>query len=164
MNLLNSLKKMVLVAVLLTAGIANATVLQFDLTGDYTASFKLDTADVPSDYDIGAGFVQFNVAGFFAGSLNNIANVTFFNASLGGGLRFDEQDGSATLLITNGPQLYTGLENAPTFLLGTFPLTEFDGTGVYALTIAEVPEPATGAMLLGGLAVMAALRKRKYKA
>lgn len=161
MNLLDGLKKLMLVVVLLTAGIANATVLQFNLTGDYTASFKLDTADIPNDYDIGAGFVQFSVQGMFPGSLTNVVNVIFFNATEGGGLRFDEEDGSATLLNTNGPQLYTGLEDAPTILLGTFPLTEFEGTGNYTLTIAEVPEPATGAMLLGGFAILYGMRRRR---
>lgn len=164
MNLLNYLKKIALVAMLLTAGVANASILQFSLTGDYTATFRLDTAAIPSDFDIGNGFVQFSVAGTFPGSANNIVNVIFYNVSQGGGLEFDEEDGSSSLLVTNGPQLYTGFEDHPTILLGDFALTQFEGAGTYALTIAEVPEPATGAMLLGGLAVMTALRRRRFGA
>jgi hypothetical protein len=48
-------------------------------------------------------------------------------------------------------------------------LKEFGGLGSYTLTVTDltpgpvtVPEPATGAMLFGGLGLMYALRKRRY--
>ena len=70
------------------------------------------------------------------------------------------------LLSTDGPQLYSGAEATPTFLTGTFLLTEFGGTGTYTLTIsnpaaAAVPEPATWAMMLAGFGMVGVgLRRR----
>lgn len=74
-------------------------------------------------------------------------------------------------MSTEGFQLYTGPEDSPTFRPGTFALTEFDGTGRYALTVTDldalpeppvdVPEPASTALLLGGLGVLLASCKRR---
>jgi hypothetical protein len=73
--------------------------------------------------------------------------------------------------LTDGPQLYTGSEDSPMFSLGTFFLTEFEGTQTYILTVTQadtgdgtdVPEPASAALLIGGLGAMYALRKRKTR-
>ena len=69
------------------------------------------------------------------------------------------------LLVAVGPQRYTGAESAPTFQLGNFALTESrDGVGRYTLTISAVsaaPEPATFALLLGGLVVGGAAVARR---
>jgi hypothetical protein len=172
MNMMKRLKSAVALAMLLTAGVANAGLYQFDLGGDYTASWRLDSMPVPSVDFIGEGFFVEDVPGRFQGSDSDRAGLWFFNAGWGGGLEIDAFDRPAFLLVTDGPQLYTGTESNPTFRLGTFAMTEFArlGSGRYSLTVtdldagpgpADVPEPATGAMLLAGLGLLYASRKRR---
>ena len=153
---------------LLSAGAANAALYNFTLTGGYTASWQLDSAPAPDVTSTGEGFILWDVEGF-NDALLGVADITFYNIAIGGGLGIEDFYGDEVLLVADGPQLYTGSESNPVFSLGTFVLTEFLGTQTYILTISQVgagggtdvPEPATGALLLGGIAVMAALRKRK---
>ena len=169
MNLIKSLKSAAIAVMLFSAGVANAGLYQFNLTGDYTASWQLEST-VVSDIDAtGEGFVLWDVEGNFPGSLFGVvADLTFYNAAIGGGMEILDFYGDTLLLSTDGPQLYTGGETNPVFRLGTFGLTEFMGTGSYTLTITDldagpspVPEPASTAMLLGGLGLMYASRKRR---
>jgi len=171
MNLMKSLRNTAAILMLGAAGLANAGLYQFNLTGDYSASWQMDSAAVPDVYSTGQGMIYEDVAGNFPGSLFNLADLTFYKADLGGGLEIYDWYGDTVLLLTDGPQLYTGTEKAPTFRLGTFGLTDFDGPGSYTLTITDldagpgpvdVPEPATTAMLLGGMGVLYASRKRRF--
>lgn len=168
MNLMKSLRNAVAAVMLLSAGVANAGLYQFELTGDYTATWQVDSSPAPDVVGDGEGFILWDVVGVFPGSLFDIADLTFYNTAIGGGFEIYDWWNDTYLLVTDGLQLYSGPESAPTFNLGTFALSEYMGTGSYTLTITdleagEVPEPATGAMLLGGLAAMAALRKRRQK-
>lgn len=89
----------------------------------------------------------------------------FYNTNWGGG--FDLWTGTNFPLVdAYGPQLYTGLESAPTFLPGTFSFTDYgNGNGpVYGgtLQVTPAPEPSTLCMLGIGLAIFlgfALLRK-----
>lgn len=166
MRLLKSLRTAAVAVLLFSSGVAHAALIQFNLTGDYTASWQLDTSQPPEDPFIGLWATYGNVTGSFPGATQPGLYVTFYSPALDGGFEiFDNNLGDA-LVATAGPQLYTGLETDPVFLLGTFALTDYDGPGIYLLTISEVvaeavvPEPATGAMLLGGLALMVASRRR----
>ena len=176
LNLMKSLKTAAAVAVLFSASMANAALLQFNLTGDYTASWQLNSTVVPDEAVEDVGFVLADVEGNFLGSLLDVADLVFYNGAEGGGFSIEDYYGGVTLLVTDGPQLYTGPEDTPTFALGSFALTEFGGSGSYTLTVTdldagpgpgpgpqpgEVPEPATAAMLLGGLGLMYASRKRR---
>jgi len=164
MNLMKMVRNAALAAILLSAGVANAVVLQFTVTGDYTATWQVNANPNPDIASPGEGFILWDVEGF-DDAIFGIADLTFYNAAIGGGLEIYDFWNDVYLLSAEGPQLYGGSEENPTFLLGTFALTEFEGTGAYTLTIAEVgapaavPEPATGALLIGGLALMAARRR-----
>lgn len=169
MNLFKALRNIAVAALMLSAGVANAALYQFNLTGDYTASWQLNSPVVPDDGASGVGFVLYNVDGSFPGSATGLTDLYFFNADQGGGLEIYDFFGDRDLLLTDGPQLYSGDEEGiATFLLGTFLLTDFGGTGTYTLTVTDldatppgsVPEPATAAMLIAGLGLLAASRKR----
>lgn len=159
------LRNLALAATLLSAGVANAGLLQFQITGDYTATWTLDSNPTPDLAGEGEGFVVWDVE--FPDAVLGVADFWFFNADLGGGLQIEDFYGGSYLLVTDGPQLYSGSELAPEFLLGTYDLTEYLGSGSYVLTISsldvpgEVPEPATGALLIGGLGLLIAARKRR---
>jgi hypothetical protein len=167
MNLMKSLRTAALAVMVFSAGVANATLLNFSLTGDYTASWQLDSTAKPDGSSTGQGFVFNDVEGTFPGSLFNMADLTFYNDNQGGGLQIYDWWNDEVLLVSDGIQLYTGKESSPVFKLGTFKLTEFDGSGLYTLTVSNaeavaVPEPATGAILLGGLGLMYLIRKRRH--
>lgn len=167
MKIIKCLRNLVLSAMLLSAGVAHAGLLQFQVTGDYTASWTLDSTLTPDEIYEGEGFILYDIEGDFPGSFFNFADLSFFSNDIGGGLQIEDFYGGTVLLSTDGPQLYSGSEFNPTFLTGTFNLTQYLGTGSYVLTITdldapgEVPEPATGALLIGGLGLLIAARKRR---
>ena len=166
MALMKSLKNVLLAAMLCSAGVANAALLQFNVTGDYTASWQMDAERVPEEYFGEVGLVMWEVAGTYAGSASSMADIGSFNGGFGGGLSILDLDTFAYLLVADGPQIYAGTETNPLFAPGIFALTEYEGTGRYLLTVTEVaeaavPEPATGALLLGGLGLLAFARKRR---
>ena len=168
LKLLKMLRNVSVVAVLFSSSIAHAGLYQFNLTGDYTASWQLDStleADLAGE---GEGFLLIDAEGDFPGSFFNVADLTFFHDALGGGLEIYDFYNDVLLLSAVGPQLYTGSEFIPSFLLGSFNLTDFFGAGSYTLTITDldapptdVPEPASGAILLGGLGMLYAARQRR---
>jgi hypothetical protein len=166
MKLIQFFRYIALAAVLLTSGVANAALLQFTVTGGYTASWQMDANPAPDVGADGEYFTVWDVEGF-DDALFGVADISFFSTAAGGGLGIEDFYGFAVLLLTDGPQLYTGTEDNPFFTLGTFALTEYQGTDTYTLTIAavdappaSVPEPATGALLLGGLALLYGLKRR----
>jgi PEP-CTERM motif len=76
----------------------------------------------------------------------------FFPSGNGGG--FDLFNGTSYLLDEYGAQLYTGSESDPTFVPGTYDLTELSGAaGTLVITgpSGTVPEPGSLALLATGI-------------
>jgi hypothetical protein len=144
---------------------ASADPLQFVITGDYNASFVLDSNPVPDAAFTNSYFTLWDVPGF-PDAVADVADVSFFNALNGGGLGIEDFYGFNLLFLSDGPQLYSGTEANPIFKTGTFALSEYQGSGSYSLTISAlgVPEPASWGLMIAGFGLAgAALRRRSYK-
>jgi hypothetical protein len=162
MNLKRLLGTTAVAATFLCAGAANAELYQFTLSGDFSASWQLDSEAIPDLVIDGVVIGYLDIAGTYANAVSNVADIYFFPASNGGGLFIDDYVGEQTLLSTYGPEIYTGSPESPVFVPGTYALTDVNDVGSYTLTISPVPEPATYAMLLGGLVLTGAALRRRY--
>lgn len=131
-------------------------VYTFTLTGDATAQLELDSQPTPFDFTPDLVFRIENVSGVFNGQADTMAALNFYNATNDfGGFEL----ASFTFETLTGPQLYSGPESAPTFLLGTYELKGFaTKAGNYTLTISAaagaVPEPTTWSMAIAGFGIV----------
>lgn len=142
---------------------AQAATYLFTITGDYAASFALDSSPTPDFVDPGNVFAVAKVPGF-ADSSNGFADITFFSGAFAGLLISDNGDSFTWLLDAVGDQLYTGTEAAPTFKTGIFALSGLGTPGAFTLRISAVPEPETWGLMIVGLGFAgAAVRRRKPK-
>lgn len=85
----------------------------------------------------------------------------FFNDFNNGGFT-----NAPTGIYYEGPQLYSGPENSPAFLFGTFDLVGFYDPVFATVTITSVPEPSTWALMLvafGGLGFAGYRRKLRRR-
>jgi hypothetical protein len=160
---------------LMGASAADATLLNFSLTGDYTASWQLDSDAIPDQGLDGVGN-QFNdVYGTYPGStVDYVADIAFFPTVYGGGLGlydfyFDPGATDEKIIVQlDGDQLYTGTETAPHFKTGTFTLTNSDPDslpGSYTLTIsaAAVPEPSSWALAIVGIGAVGGMMRARTR-
>lgn len=131
------------------------------ITGPVMALFRLDSNPTPDSINdqsiFGFGQIFFDdVPGVFNGHSEDAATISF-----GTGLasQFQITGSSAGFAQFGGQTVFTGTFAKPVFSAGTYQFTGFsNGT----LTVADVPEPASWAMMVGGFGLLGvALRKRR---
>jgi hypothetical protein len=162
---MRSCKLLSAVLVFLSFLLLAATEVRADGTTDYvyavngnTFTWSLPTnPEMTSDnVDVG-NYFTFSDVSLSENGVAMSGTLDFYNTKWGGG--FDLWTGTTfPLLDAYGPQLYTGLESAPTLLPGPFSLTDY-GNGdcpVYAgtLEVIPTPEPSALCMLAIGLAII----------
>ena len=152
------LRHALIAGALLISSPAIAGTYQFTVAGNASALFGLDSSPTPTSS--GADdFTITGVNGTFNGSPTTF-DLLFYDTAESGG--FD----ISGLLSTAGDQLFTGSPSNPTFVLGTFTLSTYGSNDqAFTLTISSsdgaVPEPASWAMLLLGLAAIGTASRRE---
>ncbi len=153
-------------AMLGLANPASAAPYLFTLTGDYSASWILDSTPVtssPFDWK----FTVAGVTGNFSGLAGTSVVIDFYADSFLGGFTISDETSHAVLADGYDVALFSGTTSAPTFLTGTFSLTNNHGVNPFTLVIGAapaVPEPATWALMIGGFALAgAAMRRAKVR-
>jgi hypothetical protein len=150
---------------------ASAVPYQFTLSGPFGATWTADSNPIVDQ----AGFDSFvlqDVSGDYSGipgngPTTNLADIQFYSSSIGGGFFIYNFANDIGLLTTNSAQLFSGTTLNPTFVTGSFALTDFDNEGVsFNLDITDLtsaaPETPTWAMMILGLGMAgAALRSRR---
>ena len=155
----------VIVAGLVFSQAANASLWQFELSGDFSKNWVIDTASVkgnPDNYiyiqvdDSGATMAGTEIRIFSQGGLE-IHNFSRYYLT------------PLVYMDTPWPLYASYLNHIDFFWEGTMALSGYThGTtpGKYSLTISyipEFPEPGTYAMLLAGLGLMGAVVRRRQK-
>lgn len=151
-------------AAALAPGTAYATVWNFNVTGNGTASFLIDSSVTTPMFINNTGITYTNVAGIFNGVAATRA-VQFFNSTSYGGFNI------GFIGQSKGAVLYTGSPADPVFTTGTFDLLPlaYGAKGGFTMTIQEataaVPEPASWVMMIVGFGMVGgAIRQRKTAA
>jgi hypothetical protein len=141
-------KAFCLLAIAATATAAKAD--SFKLTGDGD-TYTFSIASNPIVTAIPFGFQVNDVTVTDDGVAQPDFTLTFYDTNSSGGFAIQ-----STNLIFDGDQLFSGTNDSPTFLLGTFKLTNDVSTSKYKLVIkadpnaSPVPEPSSVALLATG--------------
>lgn len=156
---------------------AAAATLQFTLSGNdfggavEFAKFRIDAQPtiLPNNYSSGDGFRVKFLSGIFQydTTIATVQDIQFFsNANGGGFINLDPADklGDSTFLSVISPQLYTGPEAAPSLVTGNFTVSDGYSGAPLSLTIAQVPEPETWALMIAGFSAVGFHARRRAKA
>lgn len=158
MNLTRIISSTALAATLLWASAANAEVYRFTVTGDYSATWQLNSDAYLDVYWSERGVTYHYIDGSFPGSRWDRAIIHFRNT---GGLSIYDNWNGSELLNGDGPQLFAKSDDSFEFVPGTYALTELSHSGSYTLTILAVPEPTTYGMMLAGLGLIGTVVRRR---
>jgi hypothetical protein len=160
------LKVFVLCCALLLVGAismrsANASVLQFEVSGAGQFTFLLDSN--PDGFD--------GVTAFYVTNIPNTSSypvfevLAFFTSDAGGGLLatpFFTEDPDIPYFNLFGTQLFTGTASDAMFFPGVFNLTDGNNEQ-YLLTITSVPELSTWVMMIVGFVVIGVMTHQSRK-
>jgi hypothetical protein len=156
-------------ALLVSTGIAKADgVDTFTYqSGGNTYVWQLPDSPSPDSGDVypGDGFLLNNVEVSENGGARILGSFGFYTAICAGG--FDLTVGDNSMITTGWVPLYSGPEWSPTFLPGTYDLTDYaiDNTGCDGTLVIATPEPSGISLLgLGLLAVLLRFHSKKLVA
>ena len=142
----------------LVARPAEAATAVFELNGPIDANWTLDRSPTPFSA-IGNSFVVAFQPAVIEGEDETLIFLSFFNATGGGGFRAVTSAGD---FAASGAQLFSGTLAAPTFLNGSFALSDGYSLALRDPAGAAVPEPAAGALMIAGFGgAGSALRRRR---
>jgi hypothetical protein len=155
------------VALALTVGAAPeapamAAQLLFTISGDDpTITFVLPEDPTPRSVSPGSFFAIGSTPAVVGGSPSTLVYILFYKVTGSGDYNIQYEIGSDTFLY-EGPQMYAGTEEHPMFSpSGPFLMSSVLVPGVVDhLTISEVPEPSTWAMMALGFAGLGFARYR----
>jgi hypothetical protein len=151
-NLLGTLAAALALTASSVGGAHAATELLFTIEGTFpTVTFELPSNPTPDSVTPGSNFVFFATPATVGGTTATLNGLTFWNQADSYNIEYQVND--SVDFLYEGSQIYTGSEASPMFSPGTFKLSGVNHTpDVETLTISEVPELSTWAMMLLGFA------------
>jgi PEP-CTERM motif-containing protein len=129
-----------------------ATELLFTIEGTYpTVIFELPANPTPSFVTPGSYFYFNQTPATVGGTAVTLYGLTFYNQVDSYNIEYTV--GGSDTFLYGGQQIYAGSEASPMFIPGSFTLNGVNHVpDEETLTISEVPEPSTWAMMLIGFA------------
>lgn len=151
---------------------ASAAIYNYKLTGDFEATFAIDTEE-PTYVGVGeTGFYLYNVSGVFGGYDLSRVMIGFPSADYDGGIEASTYGGEPSaqslfgrdyLFSAAGVTLFSGPLDNPTLLTGAWDLTEYYEVGKsYRLEVTSAaPEPAAWALMISGFGLAGGVLRRR---